>query len=122
MNFRNRFAFLFLIVTAAGIAWAQSPVSNGVQAGASASGKRALTVDDYFRIKEVGDPQLSPDGKWVAYTVRTANLKDDKNYERIWMIPIAGGTPIPLTADEMTSSHPRWSPDGKFLALSLIHI
>ncbi len=116
MNFRNRFVVLLLIMTVVGFAWAQSPVGGGVPVGAAAAGKRTLTVDDYFRIKEVGDSQLSPDGKWVAYTVKTANLKDDKNYERIWMVPVSGGTAIPLTADELTSSHPRWSPDGKFLA------
>ncbi|MFZ1974215.1 MAG: S9 family peptidase [Candidatus Acidiferrales bacterium] len=117
MNFRNGFAVLLLVFAAAGVARAQSPVVGGVSVGAAApAGKRTLTVDDYFRIKEVGDPQLSPDGKWVAYTVKTANLKDDKNYERIWMVPVSGGTAMPMTADETTSSHPRWSPDGKFLA------
>jgi dipeptidyl aminopeptidase/acylaminoacyl peptidase len=116
MNFRDRFAVFLLIMTVVGVGWAQSPTGGGSPVGAAVPGKRTLTAEDYFRIKEVGDPQLSPDGKWVAYTVRTANLKDDKNYERIWMVPVSGGAAIPLTADEMTSSHPRWSPDGKFLA------
>lgn len=116
MNFRNRFAVLVLVLTALGIARAQSPAAGSTPTVTSRSGKRPLTVDDYFRIKEVGDPQLSPDVKWVAYTVKTASLKDDKNYERIWMVPVSGGAAIPLTADELTSSHPRWSPDGKYLA------
>jgi dipeptidyl aminopeptidase/acylaminoacyl peptidase len=116
MNCRNRFLIAFLVVIAAGVTWAQSlPVSRN-QESPSAAGKRTLTVDDYFRIKELGDPQLSPDGKWVAYTVKTANLKDDKNYERIWMVSVSGGNPIALTADGVASSHPRWSPDGKSLA------
>ena len=73
-------------------------------------------MDDYFRIKELGDPQLSPDGKWVAYTVKTANLKDDKNYER--HLDGLGVRRERDSADggRVTSSHPRWSPDGKFLA------
>ena len=116
VNFRNRFAVVVLVATAFGVARAQSPAASSTSAAVSLSGKRTLTVDDYFRIKEVGDPQLSPDGKWAAYTIKTASLKDDKNYERIWMVPVSGGAAIPLTADEMTSSHPRWSPDGKFLA------
>jgi dipeptidyl aminopeptidase/acylaminoacyl peptidase len=116
MNFGNRFLLLILIVLAAGATWAQSPAVSGVPASPPAAGKRTLTVDDYFRIKELGDPQLSPDGKWVAYTVKTANLKDDKNYERIWMVSVSGGNAIALTADGVASSHPRWSPDGKFLA------
>jgi dipeptidyl aminopeptidase/acylaminoacyl peptidase len=116
MNFRHRFSLFFLIVMATGPTWAQSPAVSGLTASSSAPGKRTLTVDDYFRIKELGDPQLSPDGKWVAYTVKTANLKDDKNYQRIWMVSVSGGNAIALTADGVASSHPRWSPDGKFLA------
>jgi dipeptidyl aminopeptidase/acylaminoacyl peptidase len=77
---------------------------------------RLITVDDYFQIREVHDPQLSPDAKWVAYTVKTALLKSDKNEERLWMVPAAGGDAIPLTAEGSSSSHARWSPDGKFIA------
>jgi dipeptidyl aminopeptidase/acylaminoacyl peptidase len=77
---------------------------------------RAITVDDYFQIREVSDPQLSPDGQWVAYTVKTALLKEDKNEERIWRVPIRGGEPVPMSAEGVSSSHPRWSPDGKYLA------
>jgi dipeptidyl aminopeptidase/acylaminoacyl peptidase len=77
---------------------------------------RAITIDDYFQIREVHDPQLSPDAKWVAYTVKTALLKDDKNEERIWMVSTAGGGPVALTAEGASSSHARWSPDGKFIA------
>jgi dipeptidyl aminopeptidase/acylaminoacyl peptidase len=80
------------------------------------SSPRAITIDDYFQIREVSDPQLSPDGQWVAYAVSTSLLKDDKSESRIWMIPIAGGDPVPMTAEGASSSHPRWSPDGKFLA------
>jgi dipeptidyl aminopeptidase/acylaminoacyl peptidase len=80
------------------------------------SPKRNLTVDDYFQIKDVTNPQISPDGKWVAYEVTTRNLKEDKSDDRIWMISTAGGDAIPLTAENTSSSHPRWSPDGKYLA------
>ncbi len=77
---------------------------------------RAITVDDYFQVKEVADPQISSDGQWIAYTVETASLKEDKNETRIWMVPSAGGDAIPMTAVGNSSSHPRWSPDGKYLA------
>jgi dipeptidyl aminopeptidase/acylaminoacyl peptidase len=105
----------FLVVAAAacaGVGTAQTPA----HAVADSSAKRLLTVDDYFRLKEVDDPQVSPDGKWVVYTVKTANLKDDKNKERVWMVPAAGGEAIPLTAEKSSSSHARWSPDGKYIA------
>jgi dipeptidyl aminopeptidase/acylaminoacyl peptidase len=77
---------------------------------------RNITIDDYFQIRDVSQPELSPDGQWVAYAVRTRILKDDKNEQRLWMVSTSGGDSIPLTAEGVTSSHPRWSPDGKFLA------
>ena len=87
-----------------------------LSASAQSPTSRPITIDDYFRIQAVHDPQLSLDAKWVAYAVDTATLKTDKNETRIWMVPTSGGDSIPLTADGVTSTHPRWSPDGKFLA------
>jgi dipeptidyl aminopeptidase/acylaminoacyl peptidase len=81
-----------------------------------AQAQRAITIDDYFQIHEVHDPQVSPDGQWIAYSVKTPLLKDDKNEERIWMIPVVGGEAIALTVEGASSSHPRWSPDGKYIA------
>ena len=77
---------------------------------------RAITVDDAFQIKAVDDPQISADGAWVAYTVETASLKEDKSYTRVWMVPLVAGEAIAMTAANETSTHPRWSPDGKYLA------
>src|SRR5690348_10249640 len=77
---------------------------------------RNITIDDYFQIRDVSQPEISPDGQWVAYAVRTRMLKEDKNEQRLWMISTHGGDPIPLTAESVSSSHPRWSPDGKYLA------
>jgi len=77
---------------------------------------RPVTVDDLFQIREVSDPQLSPDAKSVAYTVKTLLLKEDKAEERIWTVPTTGGDAIPMSAEGVSSSHPRWSPDGKYLA------
>ena len=78
--------------------------------------KRNITTDDYFKIKSVGSPQISPDGKWVAYTVRETDLKKDKGETRLWMIPMTGGDAIPMTAKGSSASSPRWSPDGKYLS------
>jgi dipeptidyl aminopeptidase/acylaminoacyl peptidase len=77
---------------------------------------RPITIDDYFQIHSVRDPQLSPDAQHVTYTVETASLKDDKNEDRIWMVPIAGGEARALTSSGVSSSHSRWSPDGKSIA------
>ena len=77
---------------------------------------RPVTIDDLFQIREVSDPQLSPDAQSIAYTVKTLLLKQDKSEERIWSVPAGGGDATPMTAEAVSSSHPRWSPDGKYLA------
>ena len=77
---------------------------------------RPIAISDLFALRDVHDPQISPDGHWVAYSIGSADLDDDKFEERIWMSPAAGGDAIALTAEDVSSSHPRWSPDGKFLA------
>src|ERR1700730_6323649 len=79
---------------------------------------RPITIDDLFQIREVSDPQQSPDAQFVAYTVKTLSLKEDKSEERVWTVPpaTAGADATPMTAEGVSSSHPRWSPDGKYLA------
>src|SRR3989475_12092349 len=69
------------------------PVAAAAQGGQRGQGgaPRLLTVDDLFALKEVGDPQISPDGRWVAYTVTTTDLKAEKSESRLWMAPLAGG-------------------------------
>jgi dipeptidyl aminopeptidase/acylaminoacyl peptidase len=77
---------------------------------------RPLTVDDQFEILDVGDPQISPDGRWVAYTVSGSDLEKEESFSRIWMISTTGGAAIPMTDTGKSVSRPRWSPDGKYLA------
>lgn len=79
---------------------------------------RALTVDDLFAIRDVEDARLSPDGQWVAYTVTTDNLAKDKSDRDVWMAPVAGGDAIRITSSEKSESHPRFSPDGRYLAFT----
>ena len=88
-----------------------------VAPGASGqTAKRAISLDDLFKIKSVGDPQRSPDGRWVAYTVGTTDLEKDKRDTDIWMVGWAGGEEIRLTSSPDGESAPRWSPDGRYLA------
>jgi len=84
--------------------------------GSAGFAPRVIMVDDLFGVREVHDPQISPDGLFIAYTVSSTSLKEDKTETRIWMVPTAGGEAVPLTSEGVSSDHPRWSPDGKFLA------
>jgi dipeptidyl aminopeptidase/acylaminoacyl peptidase len=112
-----RGAVIGLLVLAVGFATGRAEGEPG-QARPGATAARLVTIDDYFQIRDVGQPEISPDGQWVAYTVRTKMLKEDKNETRIWMVSTHGGEPLPMTAEGVTSGHPRWSPDGKYLAFT----
>lgn len=78
--------------------------------------KRTLKVDDIFQIKQVRDPQISPQGRWVAYTVSHMEREKDRSDSDIYMSPLRGGEAIRLTSSEKPESHPRWSPEGRYLA------
>jgi Tol biopolymer transport system component len=77
--------------------------------------KRAITFKDLISIHRVSDPQISPDGLWVAYTVATPDLDANRSASNIWIIPTAGGDARQLTRSGR-DLRPRWSPDGKTLA------
>jgi dipeptidyl aminopeptidase/acylaminoacyl peptidase len=104
MKLRPGFFLLVLILT------------SSITLGQQSTAPRPVGVDDLFGVREVHDPQISPDARFIAYTVNSVSLKDDKNQTRIWMIPAGGGDAIALTAEDVNSDHPRWSPDGNFLA------
>ncbi len=84
----------------------------------AAQAKRPIQVDDLFEIKRVGDPQISTDEQWVAYTVTETSLEKEKSETRVWMIPTQGGDAIPMTAAGSSAGQPRWSPDGKYLSFT----
>jgi dipeptidyl aminopeptidase/acylaminoacyl peptidase len=77
---------------------------------------RLLAIDDLFTLRDVGDPRISPDGAWVAYTVRGLDAKEDTSDTDVWMVPFAGGEPLRLTSSKKGESSPRWSPDNRYLA------
>jgi dipeptidyl aminopeptidase/acylaminoacyl peptidase len=77
---------------------------------------RPVSVDDLFAIKEVGAPHISPDGRWVAYTIQSLDPASDESDTDVWMVPYAGGEPVRVTASPKSESKPRFSPDGRYLA------
>src|SRR5438128_11210422 len=57
---------------------------------AAQTGRRPFKLDDLARLREVRDPQVSPDGQWVAYVVATIDSKVDKSSSHIWMVGYDG--------------------------------
>src|SRR5687768_10647795 len=82
----------------------------------AAEKKRPMQIDDLFQFQRVADPQISPDGKLVAYQVTTPDLEGNKTATAIWVAATDGKTaPRPVTSSGKRDAHPRWSPDGKKL-------
>ena len=87
-----------------------------VNASAQTIVKRPLIPSDVYLLKNVADPRISPDGKWVAYTVSTVDTAKDNRNSDIWMVSWDGKETVQLTNSGEAESSPRWSPDGKYLS------
>ena len=78
--------------------------------------RRAMTPQDITRIRFISDPQLSPDGRRVAFVVTTLSEDQDEYLSNIWMVDTTGGEPRRFTTGPKRDTAPRWSPDGSRLA------
>jgi dipeptidyl aminopeptidase/acylaminoacyl peptidase len=93
--------------------------SAGAQAPASGrilSPGVAPTVDQVLSLKRAGSPEISPDGRSVAYTVRETNWDDNSYDQQIWLADLRTGATRQLTNSRKSSQSPAWSPDGSRLA------
>jgi len=79
-------------------------------------GRRSITIEDLLEIPVLGDPQYSPDGSWIAYTVTVADREANAYRTNLWLVPSRGGEPRQLTTAKARDTGPRWSPDGSQLA------
>jgi dipeptidyl aminopeptidase/acylaminoacyl peptidase len=84
--------------------------------GISVRGAEPFTVADLLSLKRIADPEVSPDGKWVAYTVREPKIEQNKFVSHIWVVPVDGGDAHQVTSHEKGESRAKWSPDGKSIA------
>jgi dipeptidyl aminopeptidase/acylaminoacyl peptidase len=76
-----------------------------------------ITLEDLDLLKDVDDPRVSPDGKWVAYTVDAADKESDSGIADLWMVSWDGSQDIRLTWNfDSSVTEPRWSPDGKYIS------
>ena len=82
---------------------------------AQAPAKRLFSLDDLARLRDVTDPQLSPDGAWVSYTVTTVDTARDRRQSDVWMTSWDGTRTVQLTSSPESEHRARWSPDGRWL-------
>jgi dipeptidyl aminopeptidase/acylaminoacyl peptidase len=83
---------------------------------ALAQQKRPITFDDLIGFGRVSDPQISPDGKTVAFVVTSYNKSENAGNSNIYLVPTEGGPGRQLTTAKKTNNNPRWLPDGKSIA------
>ncbi|MBI3840115.1 MAG: S9 family peptidase [Planctomycetia bacterium] len=74
---------------------------------------RPLSFDDFFALRRISDPQISPDGRAVAYVVTTVDMAKNATNSTIWLAPTDGGAPRQLTGGPKHDRHPRFSPDSR---------
>jgi dipeptidyl aminopeptidase/acylaminoacyl peptidase len=80
--------------------------------------RRGITPEDYLSFQFIADPHLSPDGKNVAYVLTTIDHKKNRRDSSVWLVLADGSAPPRrLSAEDFSSNSPRWSPDGKTLAI-----
>jgi dipeptidyl aminopeptidase/acylaminoacyl peptidase len=100
----SRHGFLLVLVSAAALS--------------AQPARHAITLDDLAKMHDVRDPQCSPDGQWVAYSVSTIDVKEDKSSTHVWMVSFDGKRDRQVTSSMESESGARWSPDGTYLSFT----
>ncbi|HLN14105.1 MAG TPA: S9 family peptidase [bacterium] len=80
------------------------------------TGRRPITSEDLLALPVAGDPQMSPDGSQLAYTLTVVDREANAYRTHLWLVPTAGGEPRQLTTAKARETGPRWSPDGAHIA------
>src|SRR5262245_5619710 len=110
-SFMRRFLMIGAFVAALGVCAQPAPYAQSATA--------APTIDELISLKRAGAPAISPDGRWVAYTVREANWDDNNYHTEIWLADTKAGEARQLTNHpKKSTSSPVWSPDGSTLAFA----
>ncbi len=105
--FNSLFLLILISLLGSSFLFAQSP------------GKSPLAPEDILKTKNVGSVQISPDGKWIAYTVNVPRKPADKPgpaYSELYLVSPKTGEIRPFITGKVNISSPQWSPDGKFIA------
>jgi dipeptidyl aminopeptidase/acylaminoacyl peptidase len=83
---------------------------------AVAQTKHSFTFEDMMKLKRVGEPEVSPDGKWVIFSVVDVDLEANTKTPHVWIVPTAGGHEREFFPQANSNDRPRWAPDGKRFA------
>jgi dipeptidyl aminopeptidase/acylaminoacyl peptidase len=100
MNRQFSVLFLLLVLAGSGLAKAQS------------GARRPMTFEDMMRMKRLGETAVSPDGRWLAYSVTTVNLDQNTKTPELWLQAIASGDPIKIAVAQPGDGGPEFAPDG----------
>src|SRR5271170_6239915 len=98
-----------------GVVWAGM---GGTGWGQPAAAKRPMTFADLMAMKRVSDPQISPSGKWVMFSVTDVSLEKNSKTNHLWVVPLAGGKETQVTSGD-GESNGRFSPDGRMISLTM---
>jgi dipeptidyl aminopeptidase/acylaminoacyl peptidase len=88
-------------------------IAGALSLSAAFAQKAPFTFDAMMKIARIDDPQLSPDGKIVAFTVAAVDLPANTKPTQIYVVPVEAGSPLKLTVEGNSNVRPRWSPDSK---------
>ena len=87
-----------------------------VMAAPLAAQKKPFTVEKLLQLHRLSDPQVSPDGRTVLFSVATPDVAKNARLSQVWVVSIEGDAPRQLTREGTRNERPRWSPDGKRIA------
>jgi dipeptidyl aminopeptidase/acylaminoacyl peptidase len=104
-SMRNRVVLALVAVLLA--AWTSNAIAE--------TNRHVPSIDELLTLQTIGAVQISPDGKWVAYTVGYGDFKPDAFVNQIWLAEVNSGRTFQVTRGDKSSNTPRWSPDGTWL-------
>src|SRR6516162_5499616 len=114
LSIRNSLLFLCLASTFACLPLCSAQgTADPAEKSSSVTAKRAMTFEDMMHMKRLGETAVSPDGKWLAYSVTTVNLTQNTRTPDLWLQKIEGGDPFQLAVGRSGDSGIQFAPDGK---------
>ncbi len=79
--------------------------------------KHPITAQDLYHIQQISGTRIAPDGRHVVYAVQRVDKKTEKKFANLWIVPTDGSAPArQFTYGDQNDTHPRWSPDGQWIA------